>query len=180
MSTPDRDSRRDSLKSRMLKEKLEEVKQLVSLSSSLRLRVNKRSSAPRTLKERPSVIGVFGQEARQEEEVAPVKQRDDAETIQFLREDNRRLTEDFEEALNVIRRISDAREADAVLRQPVDDILLKQLEKERAENVRLRVKINELLSELVQVAHMGENSDDEAQELRDKINEGTITLYFSF
>lgn len=171
-STPDRDSRRESLKTRSLREKLDEVKQLVNLSASLRIRVNNRSSAPQTLRDRPSVIGVFQQQHKGNREAEESPTKTGGDELEFLREDNRRLTEDFQEALDVIRRISEAREADAVMHQPAE-VLLEQLEKERAENVRLRVKINAMLSDMIQVAHMGDTtSDDETQELR--INENTI------
>src|SRR5690606_30540422 len=80
--------------------------------------------------------------------------------LEYLREENRRLTEDFQEALSVIRRISDARKADQAQQKPVE-LLLAELKKAKEENLRLRLKINAILSQVSTAAYMDDDDDDD-------------------
>lgn len=156
--------------SRSLREKLDEVKQLVNRSSSLRLRVDTRSSARRSPKDvRPSVMAVFsaadgspspprvtlpassGSERRLKEALAEVDR---------LQDENRRLREDFEEAINVIRRVTEARKADRVLQKPAD-MLLEELQREREESQRLRLKVNSLLAQVSEAIYLADTDEEE-------------------
>ena len=75
----------------------------------------------------------------------------------------------------VIKRLSEARKADLVHQKPVQ-VVLEEMAQLRAENDRLRMKINRLLAQVSEAAFQGSDSDEEERELRERINEHTINL----
>lgn len=92
-----------------------------------------------------------------------------AEEIQYLKNENRRLQEDFDEAINVLHRISTERKNDQ-LKQKSTAKLLEELKREKEENIRLRNKVNSLLSQISDVAYL---YDDDEEEEGD--NEGNVS-----
>jgi hypothetical protein len=144
--------------SRSLRVQLDKVAELVSLSSSLRLRVNSRNSNPR-------LSGVFspspplapvpppaedGASSKLAEENARLK-----EDNEVLREDNRLLTQDFENAVSVVRQISEAHRSQLAGRQG-EEALLGELAKLRAENEQLKLKVYDLLAQVSRIAYVDE------------------------
>ena len=144
--------------SNSLRVQLDKVAELVSLSSSLRLRVNSRNSNPR-------LSGVFspsppaapspasadeGANKQLAEENARLKEENEV-----LKEDNRLLTEDFENAVSVVRQIGDAHRSQLAGRQG-EEVLLVELAKLRVENEQLKLKVYGLLAQISRIAYVDE------------------------
>jgi hypothetical protein len=142
-----------------LRVQLDKVAELVSLSSSLRLRVNNRSMS------NPRLSGVFspspplapaaapaddGAASKLAEENARLR-----EQVEVLREDNRLLTEDFEDAVSVVRQISEAHRSELAGHQG-EGALLAEIAKLRAENEQLKLKLYGLLAQVSRIAYVDE------------------------
>jgi hypothetical protein len=109
---------------------------------------------------RTPVFDVFENQNQSQNSPSGSKQ---AEEIKYLKNENRRLQEDFDEAINVLHRISMERANDK-LRQRSTEKLLEELKKEKEENIRLRIKVNTLLSQISDVAYLCDDDDEEKDE----------------
>ncbi len=150
-----------------LRMQLDKVAELVSLSSSLRLRVNSRNSSARRLSSvfvpsspspPPAAVAPPAAAVPPDDTAMAALKEENArlrEENEGLKEDNRMLTEDFENAVSVVRQVTDAHKSQLSSR-PSEETLLAELATMQRDNERLNAKVNNLLLQISKIAYVDE------------------------